>query len=183
MENGADRWLTPHSTLSSVLRDVEGVDSNLASRSNCWQDVVNAIEAAKTQDSAKAEKSSMRARLRKLGPEISMLESLATMIPDQNGLSVLRGALVTMFKVSGHWPLDFFPFLHVRPTGSLLPANTTHPSVVLDGDVATRDSGEDPRGIRGNPGNLRTGCPGFQSVSGRARPVRGCQALVQDTAR
>jgi hypothetical protein len=94
--------LTPSSRrpLIEVLHEVEAVDANLLSRYYRWQDVVDAIEASKAQDAAKADRSSLRARLRKSGSEIALLDSLAGMIPDQDGLSVLRGGLTTLFKVS-----------------------------------------------------------------------------------
>jgi hypothetical protein len=94
--------LTPSSCrpLVEILHEVEAVDANLLSRYYRWQDVVDAIDASKAQDVAKADRSSVRARLRKAGPAIALLESLAGMIPDQDGLSVLRGGLTTLFKVS-----------------------------------------------------------------------------------
>lgn len=56
-----------------------------------------------SQDEAAADRTFMgghaRAGIRSAAPLIATLESLATMIPDQNGLSVLRGALTTVFKV------------------------------------------------------------------------------------
>ncbi len=93
----------PYRLLFQVLQEVEIVDTSLYNRHSGWQDVVDAIEATKAQDHAKADKSflGMRARVRKLGPEIAVLDSLTAMIPDQNGLSVLRGGLTTLFKVSG----------------------------------------------------------------------------------
>ena len=86
--------------LIEVLHDVEVVDDSLPSRSCGWQDVVNAIESATAQDKAKADKSIVRARLRKSAPELAVLESLANMIPDQDGLSILRGGLTTLCKAS-----------------------------------------------------------------------------------
>ncbi len=94
-----------------MLHEVEIVDISLYNRYSRWQDVVDAIETAKAQDQAKADKSllGMRARLRKSGPEIAVLDSLTAMIPDQNGLSVLRGGLTTLFKVSR----CLFPFPNI----------------------------------------------------------------------
>ncbi|KAK4139550.1 uncharacterized protein C8A04DRAFT_32938 [Dichotomopilus funicola] len=86
-------------SLVEVLQDVEIVDNTLPNRSSCWQDVISAIETAKAQDGAKAEKSILRSRLRKSGPEVAVLEALAGMIPDQDGLSILRGGLMTLFKM------------------------------------------------------------------------------------
>ena len=87
-------------SLIEVLHDVEVVDDSLPNRSSRWQDVIDAIESATAQDNAKAERSSVRARLRKSGPELAVLESLAGMIPDQDGLCVLRGGLTTLCRVS-----------------------------------------------------------------------------------
>ncbi|KAH6640121.1 hypothetical protein F5144DRAFT_86192 [Chaetomium tenue] len=92
--------LSPHpQSLIEVLHDVELVDRSLPNRSSCWQDVIDAIESATAQDNAKAERSSVRARLRKSGPELAVLESLAGMIPDQDGLCVLRGGLTTLCRM------------------------------------------------------------------------------------
>lgn len=87
-------------SLIEVLHDVEVVDDSFSNRSSRWQDVIDAIESATAQDNAKAERSSVRARLRKSGPELAVLESLAGMIPDQDGLCILRGGLTTLCRVS-----------------------------------------------------------------------------------
>ncbi|KAL1841758.1 hypothetical protein VTJ49DRAFT_6596 [Mycothermus thermophilus] len=92
-------------TLIDVLHDVETVDSSVLSYISRWQDVLDAIEAAKSQDGAKAENNVLRAGLRKAGPEIAVLESLSNMIPDQDGLGALRGGLTTLFKLI-NWRLD-----------------------------------------------------------------------------
>ncbi|CAP65880.1 uncharacterized protein PODANS_5_10870, partial [Podospora anserina S mat+] len=68
-------------------------------RTSCWQDVVDAIEKAKNVDKEKASNSRVRGYLRKSKVEISMLESLTSVIPDQNGLSILRCGLATIFSM------------------------------------------------------------------------------------
>ena len=96
--------LTPRllRALHEVLRKVETVDTTLHDHKtlNCWQDVADAIERAKEVDSNKAKNSPLRAGFRKAKPEIVLLESLTAMIPDETGLSVLRGGLTTLCKVS-----------------------------------------------------------------------------------
>ncbi|KAH6843478.1 hypothetical protein B0I37DRAFT_393675 [Chaetomium sp. MPI-CAGE-AT-0009] len=96
--NNSELIPSPQS-LVEVLHDVEVIDESFANRSCCWQDVIDAIESATAEDDAKAERSSLRARLRKSGPELAVLESLAGMIPDQDGLCVLRGGLTTLCRM------------------------------------------------------------------------------------
>ncbi|KAK4119073.1 hypothetical protein N657DRAFT_675165 [Parathielavia appendiculata] len=86
-------------SLVEALDEVAAVDANLLQGLHGWRDVVDAIETAKAQDNAKSDRSKIRGRLRKSGPEIALLESLAGMIPDQDGLGVLRGGLTTLFKM------------------------------------------------------------------------------------
>jgi len=98
-----------YSALLRTLQEAETVDISLYVRHSRWQDVVDAIETAKAQDQARGDKSllGLRGRLRHLAPEISILDSLTGMIPDQDGLSVLRGGLTTLFKVSVKVPVSF----------------------------------------------------------------------------
>jgi hypothetical protein len=62
--------------------------------------VIDAIDTAKAEDDAKADKSRIRAYVRRSGPEIAILDSLTDLIPDQDGLSILRGGLSVLLKVS-----------------------------------------------------------------------------------
>ncbi|KAK4446647.1 hypothetical protein QBC34DRAFT_356278 [Podospora aff. communis PSN243] len=96
----------PYQNLAGALRAVQSIDANLEHNYCCWQDVIDAIEMAKARDQAKADKSFMRARLRTSGAELGVLESLTNMIPDQNGLSVLRGGIMTVLKAG--------PMVHIR---------------------------------------------------------------------
>ncbi|KAK4097729.1 hypothetical protein N658DRAFT_500150 [Parathielavia hyrcaniae] len=89
----------PYQPLMEVLDEVEATDANLLRGLSGWQDVVDAIETATAQDNAKSDKSKVRGRLRKSGPEIALLESLAGIIPDQDGLGLLRGGLTVLFKM------------------------------------------------------------------------------------
>jgi hypothetical protein len=89
----------PCQKLAGALRAVQSVNADLNHGYCCWQDVVDAIEAAKACDQAKADKSFIRARLRKSAAELGVLESLTNMIPDQDGLSILRGGMMTVLKV------------------------------------------------------------------------------------
>ena len=93
----------PYQTLSEVLQHAASVDASVP-RYSRWQDVLDAMEAAMAQDQAKAAKSSLRARVRKSAADLVLLESLMGMIPEQDGLSVLRCGLATLFKVSNHPP-------------------------------------------------------------------------------
>jgi hypothetical protein len=120
------------------LHDVEVVDDSLPSRSSCWQDVINAIESATAQDNAKADKSFLRARLRKSGPELAVLESLTNMIPDQDGLSILRGGLATLCKVRA------FIVSVIEATPS---AAGTESMRFTDGHLAAGDARKNPRSV------------------------------------
>jgi hypothetical protein len=90
--------------LNRQLEELASADPGLYNRFCSWQDVVYAIEEAKGEDNAKGERSffgkHLRAPLRRSAPVIATLDSMTNMIPDQNGLSILRGGLVTVFKVS-----------------------------------------------------------------------------------
>jgi len=88
-----------YQNLAGALRAVQSVDAGLNHGYCCWQDVVDAIETAKARDQAKADKSFIRAGLRKSGAQLGVLESLTNMIPDQDGLSILRGGMMTVLKV------------------------------------------------------------------------------------
>jgi hypothetical protein len=150
--------LTPRSyrILLQVLQEVEIVDTSLCNRYSRWQDVVDAIETAKAQDQAKADKSllGMRARLRNSGPEIAVLDSLTAMVPDQNGLSVLRGGLTTLFKVGRY----LFHFANIDLAHLTL---TLDPCLSTVGFIAVRHPGTDTQSVRRDPYEAHRGRSSF----------------------
>lgn len=62
-----------------------------------WDEVVSTMEAARAESDKRKRK--LPVRIYKNRALVTTLESLSDMIPDQNGLSVLRGGLKTIFKV------------------------------------------------------------------------------------
>ncbi|KAK0650803.1 hypothetical protein QBC41DRAFT_389964 [Cercophora samala] len=67
--------------------------------SNGWQDVVDAIEKARNADSEKAKRSVFWGCLRKSKVEVGILESLTGIIPEQDGLNMLRCGLGTVLNM------------------------------------------------------------------------------------
>lgn len=64
-----------------------------------WQDVLDSMETAAAQYSAKTNSNRLRALPRNKATAVT-LESMTDMIPEESGLGVLRGGLKTIFKVS-----------------------------------------------------------------------------------
>lgn len=62
-----------------------------------WDEVVSAMAEARAESDKRKRK--LPVRIYKNRAVVTTLESLSDMIPDQNGLSVLRGGLKTIFKV------------------------------------------------------------------------------------
>lgn len=86
-----------------------------------WDDVLASMEQAVANDETKADRSRARALLRNR-PVIVTLQTLTNMIPDQDGLSVMRGGLKYIFDVSkanssllSRLILFFLDSLHVAP--------------------------------------------------------------------
>lgn len=64
-----------------------------------WNDVLSCIDIAKASYAEKGKNSKLSEWSRHADTTASALESLAGMIPDDQGLSVLRGGLVFIFQV------------------------------------------------------------------------------------
>lgn len=64
-----------------------------------WEDVLNCIDTAKALYDEKGKKSKVRAWVRRADTTAGALKSLAGMIPDEKGLSILREGLVFVFQV------------------------------------------------------------------------------------
>jgi hypothetical protein len=94
-----------------VLQSYQGVASSGELQSFSWEDVMKTIDEAKAEYAAKATKSKGRAALRSR-PAMKTLHVLTNVIPEEKGLSALRGGLTLTFKVSSrptNCPL-FCPF-------------------------------------------------------------------------
>ena len=87
------------SDLLDVLQNQQRVDSDAKLRSCSWEDVMGAIDMAKTKYATKADKNKGRAFIRNR-PAMRTIHALCNVIPEENGLSVLRGGLMLTFKVS-----------------------------------------------------------------------------------
>ncbi|KAK7935964.1 hypothetical protein PG985_001459 [Apiospora marii] len=74
-------------------------DSSASLFQHCsWEDVLASMEQAVTEDESKAQHNRARALVRNR-PVIITLQSLTNMIPDQDGLSVMRGGLKYIFDM------------------------------------------------------------------------------------
>lgn len=85
--------------LQTLLSSFRGEDAALGEGKSSWSDVLQSMSIAKEDYSQK------RGRVKAEGlhankTTVATLEMLTDMIPDQDGLSVLRGGLRTVFKVS-----------------------------------------------------------------------------------
>lgn len=84
--------------LLETSEDYEDVLLSFKHKGILWDDVLESIHDAKEQYHTKSEKNKLR-NVYKNKALIMTLHSLTDMIPDQNGLSVMRGGLKLIFKV------------------------------------------------------------------------------------
>ena len=76
----------------------QGVASDLNLGSCSWEDIMVAIDAAKTKYATKADKNMGRAFVRSR-PAMTTIHALCNVIPEETGMSVLKGGLMLTFKV------------------------------------------------------------------------------------
>jgi hypothetical protein len=81
---------------------VLGLDDDVGTAT--WPDVLNrldqALEAAKHyHDEAKGAKGVVRNLVRKMGHSAAVVEKVIEFIPDEKGLSLLKGSLALLFSV------------------------------------------------------------------------------------
>lgn len=87
-----------HRVLQGLL-EASGDPGLVVSHGNCsWDDVLDSMESARTEHSTKSDKNKLRAVPRNRAI-VTTLHSLCEMIPEQDGLSVLRGGLKLVFGV------------------------------------------------------------------------------------
>lgn len=77
-----------------------------------WKDVLDCVAVAKASYDDKGKKSKVRAWSRNADTTVDFLKSLAGIIPDDEGLSVLRQGLVIIFQVTPG-ALSFSPSLRL----------------------------------------------------------------------
>lgn len=88
------------STLSEALSHADLIaDLEYEPRDCGWEDVLNCIAIAKASYDGKGKGSKVRAWSRNADTTVDFLKSLAGIIPDEKGLSVLRQGLVIIFQV------------------------------------------------------------------------------------
>jgi hypothetical protein len=85
------------SDLEEILNSWETIEPGMEPQSCCWEDVMAAIETAKEAYAMKATNKG-RVVLRNMAT-IKTLQALSQVVPEQDGLSVLRGGLTLVFKV------------------------------------------------------------------------------------
>jgi hypothetical protein len=94
--------------LEEVLSRSQLGDVKIDLQNSSWDDVLDSIgdyvDKAKSAYESKASSSTPRRILRKGEPAAKILDRLTAMIPDQNGLSVLRGGLSYIFQVRSWRP-------------------------------------------------------------------------------
>ena len=72
---------------------------NFKSENCSWNDVFEQIDTVERAYDAKAPKGSLRSRIRDGKSDAQTLNSLLFVIPDEKGLSILRGGLSFIFQV------------------------------------------------------------------------------------
>lgn len=88
------------STLSEAMLHTDLIADLKYKPQGCgWEDVLNCIVIAKASYDDKGNTSKVRAWSRNADTTVDFLKSLAGIIPDEKGLSVLRQGLVIIFQV------------------------------------------------------------------------------------
>lgn len=93
-------------TLSEITLHSDLVADLKYNHQECgWDDVLNCITTAKASYDDKGNRNRARAWSRNANATADCLKSLAEMIPDEKGLSVLRQGLVIIFQVNLNFSL------------------------------------------------------------------------------
>jgi hypothetical protein len=88
-----------NSKLEEHLSSAVKIDSALKGVNSSWEDVLDYIQSSEMAYNAKAEKSWIRNWVRNSKVTAENLKIGVELIPDEKGLSVLRGGLCFMFDV------------------------------------------------------------------------------------
>jgi hypothetical protein len=86
--------------LEVVLASAQQLDPSFDLKGCTWDDLLYQIEAAIGSDDQKSKNSRLRRTGRNASADVQMLNSLLSIIPDEKGLSLLRGGLSIVFQVS-----------------------------------------------------------------------------------
>jgi hypothetical protein len=84
--------------LKAVLNASNELDSSLACEDCSWDDVLESMQVARDDYDAKMSKATIK-NIHKNKAIMTTLNLLTDMIPDRDGLSVLRGGLRLIFNV------------------------------------------------------------------------------------
>lgn len=85
--------------LSQAIKSCQAGGSETTTQDVTWRGVFDCIEEAKKTYEKKAEDNRFRGWIRKGDAAIGILERLSDIIPDQDGLSILRTGLAFVFQV------------------------------------------------------------------------------------
>ncbi|PVH94902.1 hypothetical protein DM02DRAFT_618276 [Periconia macrospinosa] len=85
--------------LENVLTATQKLNPTLDIIGCTWEDLLQQIDAAVETDEAKSRKSKLRNGFRSSKSDIQFLNSLLSVIPDEKGMSLLRGGLSVIFQM------------------------------------------------------------------------------------
>jgi hypothetical protein len=91
-------WISELKTALQSINDtglLEGKDMGKIT----WEDIIDAMDSARTSYISKGERNMARRVLRHGAALEVVFEPLLGLIPDQYGLNIIRGGLVVLFKV------------------------------------------------------------------------------------
>ncbi len=111
-QSSSERLLSHPSTSHSDIHKKEELTNALVFQDCSWDQVLDSMESAKKECEVRAQGSKLRVLPRNRAI-VQTLYSLADTIPDQNGLSVVRGGLKTIFEVRSR-----LPFLRINISDS-----------------------------------------------------------------
>lgn len=87
------------SDLETVLASARQLDPSFDWKGCTWDDLIGQIDAAIEVDRRKGDNNRIRRVARNASADVKMLKSLISIIPDEKGLSILRGGLSIIFQV------------------------------------------------------------------------------------
>jgi hypothetical protein len=99
LDTRPSQTLTPNSMAGEHADDATNLAGSGAVDNYTWTDVFNLMQNASSEYREKSESSKVRAAQRDKAIAVTLL-SLTDMIPEQDGLSILRGGMSTIFKVT-----------------------------------------------------------------------------------
>lgn len=86
--------------MDELLSSLEAEDPQLKLQSRSWEEMVKAMEDAEAEYALQGSNSKVRSFFRNGDLYAKALKGMSEMIPDEKGLSVLRGGVVFLCSVS-----------------------------------------------------------------------------------